>query len=210
MGGAEVKAHTVTPRSLNKHVQRLCRHMRLTALPVRLTVSRPCDCEPGECFPNVERLIAREGGAIQYGWLLWERPGVMVEAEFHAVWRDSRGALREVTGSSENEPEVLFVPDDSRRYEGRRVDNVRLAVRDDRLVRDFIWCAEEWFRVTNKGDRASVHGEVPIPKFELDHFVETMGIAGEMLNAGMRGTDQCICGSGKKYIRCHSLRLPAR
>jgi len=151
----------------------------------------------------------RDGGSIQYGWLLWEWPHVYIEAEFHSVWRDADGVLHEVTSSPEGAVEILFLPDDSRRYEGKHIDNVRLAIRDDLLVHNYIRLAELRTRVLTRGERAYQHGAVNIPAVEILPILEHMDIVRRMLLNNQRASDVCACGSGRKYKRCHGvLKIP--
>jgi hypothetical protein len=109
-------------RADSKHTRSLCGRLRVSAAPIQLPVERRPDSVPLECFQNVQRCIDHDGGSIQYGWLRWEWPHVLIEAEFHATWRDLAGALHEVTGSMDDDGDVLFLPDDSRRYEGKHID----------------------------------------------------------------------------------------
>jgi hypothetical protein len=51
-------------------------------------------------------------------------------------------------------------PDDSLQYEGRQIDNVRVPINDDPLIRDLIAAAEEFYEVTNRGELAEYHGEL--------------------------------------------------
>jgi hypothetical protein len=194
---------TVTPLHFHKFLQRLCVRIGSRHEPVRLPVSRMPDSVPLECFENVNRCIEQQGGTRQYGWLLWEWPHVMVEAEFHCVWRDPGGQLREITGSAERELEVLFVPDDTRIYAGRRVDNLRLAIRDDQLVHDLIWCAAERYRFSDWLSRGGNIASVPDSEFG---FARVHELACLMIAEGKRASDDCGCGSGKRYKRCHGLR----
>ncbi|MEZ0470041.1 hypothetical protein [Luteimonas salinilitoris] len=60
-----------------------------------LTVQPEADAVVNECFPNVEAKIARAGGRMLCGWQLWEWPHVLVEAEFHAVWRPGAPSFRD-------------------------------------------------------------------------------------------------------------------
>ncbi len=114
------------------------------------------------CYLNVERAIQQNGGSIQYGWEIWETiPGVMIEAEFHAVWIDHYGLYRNVSpSSSPGITKILFLADPSSRYEGRQIDNVRIALKDDSLVHEFIQNAEALFRETNRGELETYHGEI--------------------------------------------------
>ena len=119
----------------------LCHKVAPGAQPVFIAINPDPRCDPGDCFANVRRKVLQEGGRIQYGWALWEWPGVFIEAEHHSVYEPSAGsAWHDLTpcprGSSR-----LFLPDDSATYdfesEGVRRDNVRLALSDGPLIDAF-------------------------------------------------------------------------
>jgi len=65
----------------------------------------------GTAGPHVEE----QGGAVQHGWALWEWPRVMVEAEFHAVWRSPDGSRLDVTPREDSQQRILFVSHAERR-----------------------------------------------------------------------------------------------
>lgn len=165
------------------------------------------DAQVNECFHNVEAKVQRDGGAIVYGWQLWEWPSVLVEAEFHAVWRSLDGNYIDITPKTDGEDKVLFVPDERRTYRGVPIDNVRLALRDDLLIQHFIKISERIVRVMNRGDRARQVGYVSVTAGEIDPLLKFQSLTGEMLRRGLRAHDDCLCGSGKKYKRCHGKLL---
>ena len=79
------------------------------------------------CHENVQRQVFEFGGSVQHGWLIWEasidaKPAYY-DAEFHAVWRNTAGILVDITPTRDGEIEVLFAPDDERKYEGIRLPN---------------------------------------------------------------------------------------
>lgn len=118
--------------------------------------------KPNECVANVEAIVRERGGDVEYGWALWETlPSLLIEAEFHAVWRDSRGRRRDVTPPQLPVDRVIFLPDSGLVYEGRQIDNERVALVDDALVEEFITAATDYFEVTNRGELATFHGELP-------------------------------------------------
>ena len=45
-----------------------------------------------------------------HGWAIREIPQVMIEAEFHAVWRDRDGTLIDVNPRRERETRITLVP----------------------------------------------------------------------------------------------------
>jgi hypothetical protein len=116
-----------------------------------------------ECFPNVQRAVELHGGEMQIGWQFWEPiPGVLIEAEFHSVWRDPAGGYRDLTPKTNRAARILFLPDPVRRYDGRQVDNVRIPLVDDPLVSEFVRMCERWYEVTNEGELADYHGALKL------------------------------------------------
>lgn len=187
---------TIMPRQMDEYLERLCKKIGATRPPVHIKITPTAGAAPLECFGNINSYIEQKGGSIQYGWLLWEWPNVLVEAEFHAVWVSPSGEIRDITPRLDGDTDVLFLPDDRRTYEGKYVDNIRLAVREDKLIHDFIFLAEKRFAAKSSGD------------WEYAYRLEEYSIvAKEMLEKGLRASAQCLCGSGAIYRRCHG-RLP--
>lgn len=150
-----------TPRipSDTQELRALARRLVPDEVPVILDVEHPPGAKPRDCTANVERVIDVHGGEMQLGWLLWEMlPGVMIEAEFHAVWVDPRGNLRDVTPRALGAGKSAFLPDPTLVYEGRQINNVRVALVDDALLREYIGVADAYFEATNRGALADYHG----------------------------------------------------
>lgn len=57
--------------------------------------------------------ISHDGGSILFGWTIWEWPGVLLTAEFHAVWVSPNGDRFDITPKPQKETEIAFVPDTS-------------------------------------------------------------------------------------------------
>jgi hypothetical protein len=199
--------HTRTPPAVDKHITRLIARVAAGAQPVYLDVRPEAGAVPGECFANVAAKVAASGGSIVYGWQLWEWPHVLVEAEFHAVWRAPDGLLHEITPKHDGDERILFVPDPRRTYGGTPLDNVRMAVRDDLLVHHFIAVAEEMVRVRIRSGREVQPGMVSMPAHEIEPLMELQALIGHMLSEGRRANDLCACGSGSKYKRCHGTAI---
>ena len=114
-----------------------------------------------DCMINVERYRELHGGSIHYGWQLWETlPGVMIEAEFHAVWFGGPGLLLDVTPKPIPLDEIQFLHDPDLIYAGRQINNVRVALQDDPAIRRFIAANEQLFEAMNRGHLAHYHGPV--------------------------------------------------
>lgn len=146
---------TTTPPEISRAVRRLIDSVVHGAEPVYLDVQPEADAIVHECFLNVQAKVARDGGQMLCGWQLWEWPHVLVEAEFHSVWVSPAGEMVDITPKPEGERRILFVPDARRRYEGLAIDNVRMPLRDDLLIKHFIQMSEAIVQVMNRGERSS-------------------------------------------------------
>lgn len=198
---------TTTPPEITRAVRRLSETVVPGAELVYVPVRPEAGAVVNECFPNVQAKIAHADGHMLCGWQLWEWPHVLVEAEFHAVWVTPEGDMVDITPKPEGEARILFVPDERRRYEGVVVDNVRMPLRDDQLIRHFIEVSEAIVRVMNRGERASQYGHISIPAHEIDPLLQARDFLGQSLASELRDHAACLCGSGSKYKRCHGRQL---
>ena len=96
------------------------------------------DAEINESFSNLERKIERDGGGIQYGWAIWYLPGILMEAEFHAVWVSPRGELIDVSPHQIEFTEIMFLPDSGTVYQGRQIGNIHIPLSKDPRVKEYI------------------------------------------------------------------------
>lgn len=55
----------------------------------------------GFCYDNVAEYVRRNGGSIQYCYLLWESKKHIV-AEHHSIWRSPEGELIDITPQDTN------------------------------------------------------------------------------------------------------------
>ena len=145
----------VTPDRSNAAFRAFCQETSPSAEPVWLDVIPVSHAVPLECFETVRRQVECYGGHAVYGWQAWEWRGLFLEAEFHAVWLTPDGQLRDITPKPAPVAMIAFLPAPDRRFEGRRVPNVRRAITADARVQEFIrLCDEEW-TIMNRGERAS-------------------------------------------------------
>lgn len=199
--------HTRTPPKITKQLIGLATKLAPGQSLVYVPVFPEPEALMNECFPNVKAKIQKDGGAIVYGWQLWEWPNVMIEGEFHAIWRTPDGNLIDITPKQDNEKNILFVPDERRTFRGVSIDNVRVALRDDLLIHHFITVSEQIVKVMNRGERARQFGYVSVPANEIEPLLMFQSLTGKMLEQGLKAHDDCLCGSGKKYKRCHGKLL---
>lgn len=119
-----------------------------------------------DCFPVVAEQVADRGESLIIGWAIWELPGVFIEAEFHAVWQSPEGELIDIVPRTRPFTDIAFVPDASRQYENRQVDNVRKQLVIDNDVKRFLFLRQRRFDILNAGKRALQH-EVMLSKTEM-------------------------------------------
>jgi len=145
-------------------VRELCQRLVPGEIPDVLSVEAPSWAKLNDCIGNTKRMVTRRGGGVDYGWQLWETfRGVMIEAEFHAVWVDERGRRHDVTPKPlPSIRETVFLADPNLVYNGRQIDNIRVALIDDQIVHDFIAASEAFFETTNRGELADFHGELTL------------------------------------------------
>lgn len=200
---------TYAPREKTAKVLELCNEINPGIQPVWVPVRTMRRAIPNECFENVQSKIKRDAGTIQYGWAIWEWENVLVEAEFHAVWRSPDGRLICVSPNDKNENNILFLPDDTRTFDGiNRVDNVRKSLRQEGLVDEFIRVCQERMqekeRLT-KGQFGQVSmSEAPeLRALSLRHLQLMEEI--KRLPPLPKPNADCPCGSGRRYRECCGL-----
>lgn len=204
----ELIRHEMTPRKISRAIQELCRELVPNPEPRFLPVTPIAGAEVLDCFMVVDRHVREHGGSVCYGWQIWEWPGVYIEAEFHAVWRDPGGILRDLTPKQLPFQQILFLPDAARAYDGRQVKNVRRALSPRPEVSAFISACDAEHELMNRGARAYEHGQIRIDGEEARELVaikEAKIRAYQAIVAGLPRpgrNDPCPCGSGRKFKKC--------
>ena len=94
----------------------------------------------------------------------------MVEAEFHCVWESPEGELIDITPKMYETQNIIFLPDSTKNYTGRQVDNIRKSISLDKNVSRFINLSQEYFRYINQGDLAEHYGVVAIKEDFIDRY----------------------------------------
>jgi hypothetical protein len=155
----------------------------------------------------VRRRVEQFGGDAVAGWQIWEWHGVMIEAEFHMVWRDTAGAFHDVSPKRPRIARILFLEEPSLASFDQQIDNVRKPLVDDPRLRSLIDAAKGIFAIYNSGDRAKQFGEIAISR---DEYLELQRLElqkAKMMSAILLSTpgrnDLCRCGSGVKWKKCH-------
>lgn len=131
--------YTSTPE-ITRPIAAFCRSISAAA-PVVLKITPGPTDKAQMCFINAARRVEEEGGAVEYGWSIRAWPGVLAEAEHHAVWRHPDGQLVDVTPTKSPLRRRTFLSDpsatyDAARYAGR--PNQYRALVDDPIVETHI------------------------------------------------------------------------
>lgn len=198
----------MTPDVIDSDVQRLIRLMDAKSRPVYIDVTPEPYAEVVECFPAVQEKISRDGGTQELGWQIW-KTNLIVEAEFHAVWKSPDGELRDITPKQIRIPRILFLPDPAAVYNGASVDNIRINITDNKLVDEFIDIAKAIFRIENRGERAFQY-KLSLSGREAQLYSALQQTKAEVLALIRQGgtrNSQCFCQSGNKYKHCHGKGL---
>lgn len=158
-----------------------------------------------ECFDNVAKAIEESGGNIVYGWIIRLIPGVLIEAEFHAVQMTTTGSLRCVSPHEPGVDWILFLADPDRTYQGSSVDSVRVRLAGAPTeVDELIRLKERQFQlvytkpgsvVKLKGSEAAEHARIVQ---ELSDLAPRLDSACGLPHRN----EECCCGSGKKFKKC--------
>lgn len=141
MRARNVATNVRTPRAISREVLAFCAEIETQEQPEFVNVDATPRSEVNQCFVNVADAAARGGGEVQHGWMVLEWPGVLLEAQFHAIWRRPDGSLVDVTPNDERR--ILFLPDRTRVYRGRRTPSVQRPLSGAPQVLRFIQACKE-------------------------------------------------------------------
>jgi hypothetical protein len=100
-------------------------------------------------------------------WALWEWPGVIVEGEFHAIWKRPEETFVDPTPRRDGDKSVLFLPEPNAIWNTWQKDNVRLPLAHRREILDFIEIKERIHRAKNKGSEANSPFYMQTPHLEF-------------------------------------------
>lgn len=196
---------TGPPRDIFPYVLDFCRSVATGSIPFFIEVTAESGDMPVECVGNVRKRIAALGGEEVLGWKIWEWYGVMIEAEFHMLWRSPEGRLHDVTPNAAAFDRVLFLPDPTMSYPEQQINNVRQPLNSDPRVREFIGIANQIFGIYNLGERAKQF-EIALSRDEMRTLqafeLKKMQLQRLIEQSSPGRNDLCRCGSGQKFKRC--------
>jgi hypothetical protein len=119
--------------------------------------------------------IRANGGVRQFGWLIWEQPGLLLVAEHHCVVRRFADVLVDTTPQDGNPKRILFVPDHEP-AEIKELPNRFFPIAKHELVLMAIECRAENARLFASGhfDVDRYRQNDALGALYLDRYVELM------------------------------------
>ena len=202
------RTRTTTPKRITPVIEALASELVPGGVPVFLPATPPApDAQMNECFAAVEGEVTRHGGSACIGWRIWEWPHVLIEAEFHAVWRNPAGELCDVTPLVNGEARILFLPDPGRAFEGKQVNSIRKPLSTNPDVAAFIAVADAEFELGNRGERDRQGGQITLEGDEAEEWIALQRKRRELLPRLLKVSppgrnEACDCGSGRKFKHC--------
>lgn len=110
-GNNSVREPVVIDIIMSARAKALCNRIEPHSTPVILPFTpMSTQYEAGVCHFNVEHCVRQNGGERVPGWIIWDQNYSFAESEFHSVWRDPSGTLRDITPRVDGEAEVIFLP----------------------------------------------------------------------------------------------------
>ena len=99
-----------TPTAIDKNVLQFCKRLSPNHRPVFLDVQTLSWSRLNFCNKNVEKMIKLSGGDMVLGYRIWYAESLYIEAERHAVWKNPKGQLIDISFSVDGEERILFLP----------------------------------------------------------------------------------------------------
>ena len=200
-----------TPTIISPAVIRLKNHLNLNTEPIFVQLRVEPWAEEQSCFPNVDRMIRSMGGSAMNGWSVGIIPGVLIEGEFHCVWRSNSGELFDITPNNSGMKPTLLLPDPTNVWSGGVENNIRLPLSSDQLVIDYIDGKNLIYEIWNSGeDKFKLYytkadeAKVSSNKNREEVVASNCRKINEMLSKKKNQHHPCYCNSGKRYIDCHA------
>ncbi len=192
---------TTTPPKISDEIVAFCRSIDPTTSPEFVEVIPSASGVAKECFETTNAHTAMHGGTVQYGWTIWETPDVLLDAEFHAVWRDAKGTLIDVTPKDDGETRILFLPDSKRVWEKDLIPNIRKILRDSPQLQYHLQMADLVYSIKRKHFKnGSVDAEAA--SRELTTALSASQLQPIRRTARVGRNAPCPCGSGNKFKKC--------
>jgi len=194
---------TVVPSVSSSLVTEFCKFVSPGQTPQYVNVVPESYCIENCCFQNVVQKVKKDCGGIVYGWQIWMMPELLIEAEFHAVWKSPLGELIDITPKTPATDKILFISDELKKYDGSRTNNIRKNISKSKVVDMFIRISDCLFMMEKKGSQGEF--QIILEGDERKFYAVLCDAKQKyllMVKAGHTREDKCFCNSGKKHKNC--------
>lgn len=194
-----------TPLSVSKELYEITGKVSCKSKPVFIHITPANHATELNCHNNVNAHIQLFGGSIVYWWCIYVWPRVLVEFEFHSMWKSNNGELHDITQRPDKETDCLFLQDDDLKYSGLRLPNLLFSLSKDKLVIDYINASNEYAAIITE-NQTPYTGEAKVNIKQLQMVSEkNKSIQTRLQNScATERNDPCPCGSRKKFKHCHA------
>jgi len=110
----ENSLNQTTPQKITKEILAFCKDIDPKSNPIFVDVHPAREVRFNYCLTDVPEYAWQHGGEAIFGWIIWEVPGLLLEAEFHTCYKDEDGKLINITPKPDGERQILFLPDSHR------------------------------------------------------------------------------------------------
>lgn len=210
--GGTIRKRLTTPESITPDILMLCYGLDPTTRPGYVEIRPAPGARINRRFHNAQERVRTRGGTIQYGWRVWEWPGILLQADFHAVWAHPIGKYIDVTPCEYGEPRILFHPDSVRQCYDDPPPSVTMSLIDSPTLKQYLDVSEQIAEIKRNGQRDLMTNTVLVnradtePLLRKQHELEEELVRDQDdLRAAHRKVaprDQCPCGSGRTHRDC--------
>lgn len=131
-----------TPKIIDNKVIDFCETIAPNSIPEYVSVQPESWCIAYECYDNVKRKVKEGGGKRQLGWRIQSIPDpfpkYMIEAVHHAIWISENGEKIDITPQSHSASRIVFLSDESTKFDKYRVGERYHALIDCPLVNEYV------------------------------------------------------------------------
>lgn len=201
-------APTKVPNIITRQVTEGIKKLVAQAEPEFIEVRRHADTVPNQCALNVKKLVDREGGEIEFGWLIAVWPKVLVEFIAHAIYSSPCGERYCITPDQDGCQRKLFVSDNKLDFDFRdpeaRMPTRMIASNSDPDITTLIAHEDREFEIKCKYPRGSHQIVIEgADALELQNLQENkIELIRRIFLRTKRPSEKCVCDSGRKFHKC--------
>ena len=190
-----------TPMAITPEIVNLCKSIS-EDVPLYVRVDPAPGMTYQNCFPNVASLVEQVGGKQVNGWAIWQFANVYIYLEAHSVWQNDVGTLIDPTPHIDGESQILFLPDSTVVFNGRKIPGKRMPLTDSLLAKEYVDNATEMgYYIINHYNGDKLSPDDPLyPR--LSHAYRRNQELLAIFRTNVNRNDDCPCGSGIKYKKC--------